>query len=135
MALDHVRDFFHFDAFVNDPLDVTTTTVPLYFTRWITHFCAPVFVFLAGTSVYLQGLRKDKNELSMFLFKRGLWLIFVELVIITFSWTLNLRLSCVRDASDLGYWYMHGVYGICDPTSVCRDNVPWDSYCRRPQYS
>ena len=89
MALDHVRDFFHFDAFVNDPLDVTTTTVPLYLTRWITHFCAPVFVFLAGTSVYLQGLRKDKNDLSMFLFKRGLWLIFVELGIITFSWTLN----------------------------------------------
>ena len=82
MALDHVRDFFHFDAFVSDPLDVTTTTVPLYFTRWVTHFCAPVFVFLAGTSIYLQGLRKNKEELSIFLFKRGLWLIFVELCIL-----------------------------------------------------
>lgn len=89
MALDHVRDFFHADAFTSDPLDVSSTTVPLYFTRWITHFCAPVFVFLAGTSIYLQGLRKDKNELSAFLFKRGAWLIFVELVIITFSWTLD----------------------------------------------
>jgi uncharacterized membrane protein len=89
MALDHVRDFFHFDAWLHDPLDVTTTTIPLYFTRWITHFCAPVFVFLSGTSIYLQGLRKDKNDLSMFLVKRGLWLIFVELIIITFSWTLN----------------------------------------------
>ena len=89
MALDHVRDFFHADAFVHDPLDVSTTTLPLYFTRWITHFCAPVFVFLAGTSIYLQGLRKDKDELAIFIFKRGLWLIVVELVIITFSWTLD----------------------------------------------
>ena len=89
MALDHVRDFFHYDAFLHDPLDVTTTTVPLYFTRWVTHFCAPVFVFLAGTSIYLQGLRKNKEELSVFLFKRGLWLIFVELCVITFSWSLN----------------------------------------------
>ena len=90
MALDHVRDFFHFDAFVHNPLDVTTTTVPLYFTRWVTHFCAPVFVFLAGTSIYLQAIRKTKEELTMFLFKRGLWLIFVELCIITFSWSLDI---------------------------------------------
>ena len=89
MALDHTRDFFHFDAFVHDPLDLATTSVSLFFTRWVTHFCAPVFVFLAGTSVFLQGLRKTKEELSSFLFKRGLWLIFIELVVVTFSWTFD----------------------------------------------
>ena len=89
MALDHTRDFFHFDAFVHDPLDLSTTTISLFFTRWITHFCAPIFVFLSGTSIYLQSLRKSKKELSSFLFKRGLWLIFIELVVINFSWTFD----------------------------------------------
>jgi len=90
MALDHTRDFFHFDAFLHDPLDVTTTSVPLFFTRWVTHFCAPVFVFLAGTSVYLQSLRKSKAELSRFLLQRGLWLIFVELAVMSLAFTFDL---------------------------------------------
>lgn len=89
MALDHVRDFFHITAFTDDPLNLATTTPLLYFTRWVTHFCAPIFVFLSGTSIYLQSLRKTKKELSAFLIKRGLWLIFVELVIISFSWTFD----------------------------------------------
>lgn len=93
MALDHTRDYIHADAFVNDPLDLNTTSAILFFTRWITHFCAPVFVFLAGTSVYLQGLRKSREDLSVFLFKRGLWLMFVELVIITFAWTFDISYS------------------------------------------
>lgn len=92
MALDHTRDFFHFDAFLHDPLDVNTTSPWLFFTRWITHFCAPVFVFLSGTSIFLQGLRKSKIELSAFLFKRGLWLIFTELFIINFSWTFDITM-------------------------------------------
>jgi len=90
MALDHTRDFFHQQAFTGDPLDLATTTPALYFTRWITHFCAPVFVFLSGTSIFLQGKRKTKNELSAFLFKRGLWLIFIELFIIGFAWTFDI---------------------------------------------
>lgn len=89
MALDHTRDFFHFDAFLHDPLDVNTTSIYLYFTRWVTHFCAPTFVFLSGTSIYLQSLRKTTTQLSLFLIKRGLWLIFVELFIIGFEWTFN----------------------------------------------
>jgi uncharacterized membrane protein len=89
MALDHVRDFFHSEAFTDDPLNLATTTPLLYFTRWITHFCAPIFVFLSGTSIYLQSLRKTKKELSSFLIKRGLWLIFVEFVIISFSWSFD----------------------------------------------
>jgi uncharacterized membrane protein len=89
MALDHTRDFFHFDAFLHDPLDPATTTPALFFTRWITHFCAPLFVFLAGTSAWLQGLRKSKVVLQSFLIRRGLWLIVVECVIITFAWTFD----------------------------------------------
>jgi uncharacterized membrane protein len=89
MALDHVRDFFHVDAFQGDPLNPATTTPMLYFTRWITHFCAPTFVFLAGTSAYLVGLRKTKAALSSFLIKRGLWLIMIEVVVITLALTFN----------------------------------------------
>ncbi|GAB4025503.1 DUF1624 domain-containing protein [Spirosoma gilvum] len=89
MALDHVRHLFHSTAFTADPLDLTTTTPPLFFTRWITHFCAPIFVFLSGTSIYLQSQRKTKRELSNFLIKRGLWLIFAELTIITLGITFN----------------------------------------------
>jgi uncharacterized membrane protein len=96
MALDHVRDFC-FKADVSgggasvalDPTNMATTTPMLFFTRWITHFCAPTFVFLAGTSVFLMGQRKTKGELSAFLIKRGCWLVLVELIIITFGWTYN----------------------------------------------
>jgi uncharacterized membrane protein len=89
MALDHVRDFFHITAFSDDPTNLATTTPALFFTRWITHFCAPVFVFLSGTSAYLVGQKKSKKELSGFLIKRGIWLIFVEVAIITLGWTFN----------------------------------------------
>lgn len=89
MALDHVRDFFHQPAFIADPLNLDTTTPAIFFTRIITHFCAPVFVFLSGLSAYLSGLRKTKAELSSFLIKRGLWLIFLEIVIMSFIMTFN----------------------------------------------
>ena len=89
MAIDHTRDFFHFQAFSDDPMNLATTTPFLYFTRWITNFCAPVFVLLSGTSIYLQSLRKSKKELSIFLIKRGLWLIFIEFIIISFSWSFD----------------------------------------------
>jgi uncharacterized membrane protein len=78
MALDHVRDFTTNVRF--DPLDPAQTNFALYLTRWITHFCAPVFVFLAGTSAGLQkNAGKSPRELSKFLATRGLWLIFLEL--------------------------------------------------------
>src|SRR5688572_25177401 len=64
MALDHVRDYFHADAFLYNPVDLEKTNAILFATRWITHFCAPVFVFLAGTSAFLVGARKGKRELS-----------------------------------------------------------------------
>lgn len=95
MALDHTRDFFHAPAFVQDPLDLQTTSPILFFTRWITHFCAPIFVFLAGTSAFFQGLRKSKKELSGFLMKRGLWLILVELTLVNFSFTFDVAFNLV----------------------------------------
>jgi uncharacterized membrane protein len=90
MALDHTRDFFHAEAMTDDPLNLATTTPVLYFTRWITHFCAPTFALLSGTSIYLQSGRKSRAELSMFLLKRGLWLIVAEVLLISpaFSFTL-----------------------------------------------
>ncbi|WP_295721964.1 heparan-alpha-glucosaminide N-acetyltransferase domain-containing protein [Mucilaginibacter sp.] len=79
MALDHTRDFFH--TFSPKPTDLATTTPILFFTRWITHFCAAIFVFLSGLSANLAGTRRTKKQLSGFLIKRGLWLIIVELII------------------------------------------------------
>ncbi|PCI64786.1 MAG: hypothetical protein COB37_00390 [Kordiimonadales bacterium] len=86
MAIDHVRDFFMTGG-LQDPMAGADIDPALYFTRWITHFCAPVFVFLAGTSAGLMAERKSKNELGAFLFKRGVWLILVEVFIISTAWT------------------------------------------------
>jgi uncharacterized membrane protein len=83
MLLDHTREFVHRDILNFDATDLTRTNVLLFFTRWITHFCAPVFVFLAGTGAFLQMARgKSKPELSKFLVKRGLWLILLEFTLI-----------------------------------------------------
>ncbi|MBI2688387.1 MAG: DUF1624 domain-containing protein [Acidobacteria bacterium] len=88
MALDHTRDFFG-DLSV-DPMDPAKTWPSLFLTRWISHFCAPVFVFLAGTSAWLQAERKSPSELSYFLATRGLWLVFLELTWVRcFGWFFN----------------------------------------------
>jgi uncharacterized membrane protein len=87
MAIDHVRDFYHYHHI--EPTDLAVTTPFLFFTRLITHFCAPTFVLLSGVSAYLAGTRRTPNQLSTFLIKRGLWLIAVELVLLSFAITLN----------------------------------------------
>ncbi|WP_211365631.1 DUF1624 domain-containing protein [Polyangium fumosum] len=88
MAIDHVRDFV--GPPVDFRLDVTKTSAALFFTRWITHFCAPVFVLLAGTSAYLQAARgKSRGELSRFLLTRGAWLVLLEITVIRLGWTFD----------------------------------------------
>ncbi len=91
MALDHVRDYFHYSAFFFNPEDPTQTTWPIFLTRFITNFCAPAFSFLAGLSAFMVGKRKNLNELSAFLLKRGLWLVFIEIVIVTFGWKFDIH--------------------------------------------
>jgi uncharacterized membrane protein len=89
MALDHTRDMYHLPAMEADPLTPQTTTVFIFFTRWITHFCAPTFVFLSGLSAFLSSQKKSSKEASLFLLKRGLWLIMVEMVIVSFAITFD----------------------------------------------
>lgn len=95
MALDHIRDYFHVDAARFTPDDLSQTTVLLFFTRWATHFCAPVFVFLAGTSAYLAMRRKDPSTVSRFLLTRGLWLIVVEMTLVRLGVFFNLSYTYV----------------------------------------
>lgn len=89
MAIDHVRDFFHTASYHFSPEDLRNTYAALFFTRWITHFCAPIFVFLAGVSVYLSGAR------SRHLVTRGLWLIFLEWTVFELMWTFNFQYQIV----------------------------------------
>lgn len=91
MALDHARDYFHYSTFFFDPNDPTQTTLPIFFTRWITNFCAPAFSFLAGLSAFMVGKRKTPHELSIFLLKRGVWLVLIEITIVTFGWHFDIQ--------------------------------------------
>ena len=104
MALDHTRDFFGIPG--QNPTDMATTTAPLFFTRWITHFCAPVFFLLAGTGAYLSLRRKTKAQLSRFLVTRGLWLIFLELVLIRclgYQFNIDYRVTMLLVLWALGW--------------------------------
>jgi len=88
MALDHTRDFFGIPG--QNPVNLATTTPALFFTRWVTHFCAPVFFLLTGTGAYLALRRRSPGNLSGFLFTRGMWLIFLEVTLVRcFSYQFN----------------------------------------------
>lgn len=90
MVLDHTRDFFSHGP---SPTDLTRTYPALFFTRWVTHFCAPTFLFLAGTSAYFVGRRATRAELSRYLLTRGAWLVLLEFTLVNFVWQFNLRYS------------------------------------------
>jgi uncharacterized membrane protein len=82
MAIDHVRVYAGVPAGGPDPA--------VFFTRWVTHFCAPVFIFLAGTAAYLYGPKVgSRAALAKFLVLRGLWLVVLELTLLRFGWTFN----------------------------------------------
>jgi uncharacterized membrane protein len=87
MVLDHTRDFFSNGP---SPTDLTRTHAALFFTRWITHLCAPTFIFLAGVSAYLSGKRRTRAELQRYLLARGAWLIVLEFTLVHFMWHFNL---------------------------------------------
>lgn len=91
MAIDHARDFLMISS-TQDPMSDPNVGPALFFTRWITHFCAPVFVLLAGTSAGLMSTRKSPQTLGSFLLKRGLWLIVVEIVFISFAWSFSISI-------------------------------------------
>ncbi len=89
MALDHTRDFV--GASGQNPRDVADTAI--FLTRWVTHFCAPTFILLAGVGAFLHGSRRSKGELSRYLLTRGLWIILVEFTLVRFGWNLNFDLG------------------------------------------
>lgn len=89
MALDHTRDFFHAMTFVYDPTDLTRTSPAIFFTRWITHFCAPAFVFLSGISININLRKRGKPALVKYLLTRGFWLIFLDVVVLRFAFFFN----------------------------------------------
>jgi uncharacterized membrane protein len=112
MAIDHVRDFFH-DPRI-DPTDLEQTTTALFFTRWITHYCAPVFVLLAGSSAYLATRRgRSTRSLSRLLLTRGAWLVVLELTVVRFGWffNLNYRFSVLQVIWTIG-WSMIVLAGL-----------------------
>ena len=94
MALDHVRDFFHRAALASaSPTDLSTTTPLLFMTRWVTHFCAPIFMFTAGLGAYLwwtRGEGRTRSQLSMFLLTRGLLLLVLELTVMRVAYNFDL---------------------------------------------
>lgn len=90
MVLDHTRDFF--SAAVFNPLDLSRTTPAIFLTRWVTHFCAPVFVFLAGAGAFLYGAAgRTKPQLAFFLLSRGLWLVALEFTLVHLGWFFNFK--------------------------------------------
>jgi uncharacterized membrane protein len=119
MALDHVRDYFHFDSFLYSPTDLQHTTVALFATRWITHLCAPTFLLLAGTSTYFMCKRKGKKDVSIFLLTRGVWLIVLQLTLIRFGWNFD----------PLFHYNSHSiisVIGLCMIALSALIHLPWN---------
>ncbi len=91
MALDHVRDFMHVTSLTQDPTNLQTTTAALFLTRWVTHLCAPTFVFLSGVSAYISYKKAIPSASRKFFFSRGLWLILLDFTIINFALWFDVR--------------------------------------------
>lgn len=109
MAIDHVRDYFLAGTDV-DPTANPNVSLALFATRWVTHFCAPVFVLLAGVSAGLMVSRKSRNELARFLFTRGVWLILVEILVIATAWSFSP--GGIPEAGGLTWTAMQVIWAI-----------------------
>ena len=113
MALDHVRDYFRVPGL--NPANLAQTTVPLFFTRWITHLCAPTFFLLTGTAACLALGRRTIPQLSWFLLTRGLWLIVLELTVIRclgFQFNFDYQVTMLVVIWALG-WAMVALAALC----------------------
>ena len=112
MALDHARDFFA-DGFSHPATNPATTTPWLFFTRWITHFCAPVFIFLAGTSAHLYADKNGTSAAARFLLTRGMWMVFLELTFMRIGWTPDplYRITMLQVIWAIG-WSMIALGGL-----------------------
>lgn len=109
MALDHTRDLLHSMSLTQNPLNLATTTPALFASRWITHLCAPTFVFLSGISVYLSLQRAQRaGSLKSFLLKRGLWLILLELTLINFAiwFDVQFRIAMLQVIAAIGFGFI-----------------------------
>jgi uncharacterized membrane protein len=105
MALDHVRDFMHTASMTQNPTNLETTTTLLFMTRWVTHLCAPTFVFLSGVSAYISFKSSENlSESRAFLLKRGLWLVILEFTVINFAlwYDIHFRLLLMEVVSVIG---------------------------------
>ena len=89
MAIDHIRDFFHYDSYFFSPTDISQTTPSIFFTRWVTHLCAPTFIFLAGVSAYFIRKQNTAEETTLFLVTRGIWLIVLQFTLVRFVWSFD----------------------------------------------
>jgi uncharacterized membrane protein len=109
MAIDHIRDFFHAASMSSSPTDLTRTTPILFFTRWITHFCLPTFMFTAGIGIFLWWRRggRTRGQLSRFLITRGLWFMLLELTVMQFAY--DFRISTHLLTLLLILW----IFGLC----------------------
>jgi uncharacterized membrane protein len=109
MALDHVRDFIHKLSMSQNPLDLQTTTTLLFFTRWVTHTCAPAFVLLSGISAFIAFRRQNNlSESRRFLLTRGLWLVFLELTFVSFAlwFDIHFRLLLLEVIFAIGFSFI-----------------------------
>jgi uncharacterized membrane protein len=108
MAVDHVRHLLHVTSLTESPTDLETTTPALFFTRWITHLCAPTFVFLSGVSIWLASRNTTREEQSVGLLKRGLWLIFLEFTLINFAiwFDVEFRLLLLQVIGAIGVGFL-----------------------------
>ena len=116
MALDHARDYFHADAFLYDPLDLTKTTVALLIlTRWITHFCAPIFVLLAAALPLFYPVSGRQKQLAFSLLTRGIRLMILEETVVNFEWFYNIHFNF----NIFGViWVLGSLYGLSGGTGI-----------------
>ena len=120
MAIDHIRDYFHYESFFFSPTDISQTTPAIFFTRWITHLCAPTFIFLAGVSVFFIKQQKGQKETTIFLLTRGFWLIVLQFTVIRFAWSFD----------PLFHYNAHAIIsdiGLCMMLLAALIYLPWNA--------